>query len=485
MLSMISHRLHVQKAEGGPKGLDTTWVSPRLLLLTSSLLVMMVARDDPGSHAPRLAAFLVAALLTGVALLHPRVVGDTLREQRAAGALVVILSAAGVLMTAWMLLPTFSGLAPPWGFAAIAVYAIAGLTAARSLAQAWPNSRWALFFFLVAHTAITVGLLRTTPAQIDVEVYLREGVIALFDGRNPYSSTIPNIFTPHGTELFYGPGVVVDGRVTSGFPYMPLALLAAIPGQIFGDVRYSQLIAMVATAVVMCSLASDRIGRATAVLGVASLSAIPMLTGAWTEPTIVAVLAGLVFALQRGRLALVAVLLGLFLVSKQYVVVALPIIWLIRKSLTRRTILLGLGVATAVTLPFLLVNPADSWNALVHFQLVQPFRPDSVSLLVSSVNTFGWPPPWTYGVLPLVGGGLTAVALALRAPRTPAAFAASVGLALLVTILFSKQAFLNYYFLVNGALLIAAVSWPTTDGAASGHGRDAVESRVETSSERN
>jgi hypothetical protein len=114
-----------------------------------------------------------------------------------------------------------------------------------------------------------------------------------------------------------------------------------------------------------------------------------------------------------------------------------------------------------VTLPFFVIGPASFWKAIVEYQLIQPFRSDSISLLVSSVNTFGWPPPWTYGVLPLVGGGLTALALALHAPRTPAAFAAAVGLTLLVTILLSKQAFMNYYFLVSGAFLIAAVAWPT------------------------
>jgi hypothetical protein len=237
--------------------------------------------------------------------------------------------------------------------------------------------------------------------------------------------------------------------------------LAAIPGQLLGDVRYSQLVAMLVTALVLRRLASDRIGQAVAVLGVAAPAAIPMLTGAWTEPTLVALLACLVLTLERRRYTYVAVLLGLFLVSKQYVVVVIPVFWLIREWLTRRVVLIGAGLATALTLPFFLVDPGAFWKAIVEYQLIQPFRADSVSLLVSSVNAFGWPPPWTYGVLPLLGGGLTALALALRAPRTPAAFAAAVGLALLVTILLSKQAFMNYYFLVSGAFLIAAVAWPT------------------------
>jgi hypothetical protein len=157
--------------------------------------------------------------------------------------------------------------------------------------------------------------------------------------------------------------------------------------------------------------------------------------------------------------------LGLLLVSKQYFVVVIPLLWLIRQWLTRRMILIGLGLAAAVTLPLFLVDPPTFWKSIVGIQGV-PLRADSVSLLVSSVKTFGWPPPWTYGVLPLLGAGLTALVLALRAPRTPAAFAAAAGLTLLITILLSKQAFMNYYFMVSGALLIAAVAWPTEPGRA-------------------
>jgi hypothetical protein len=292
-------------------------------------------------------------------------------------------------------------------------------------------------------------------------MFLHDGAVALLQGHDPYSMTFPNIYPQPLVELFYGQGVVINGRITYGFPYLPPSVLAAIPGQLLGDVRYSQLVAMLVTALVLRRLASDRIGQAVAVLGVAAPAAIPMLTGAWTEPTLVALLACLVLTLERRRYTYVAVLLGLFLVSKQYVVVVIPVFWLIREWLTRRVVLIGAGLATALTLPFFLVDPGAFWKAIVEYQLIQPFRADSVSLLVSSVNAFGWPPPWTYGVLPLLGGGLTALALALRAPRTPAAFAAAVGLALLVTILLSKQAFMNYYFLVSGAFLIAAVAWPT------------------------
>ena len=439
--------------------------SPRILLLSSCLLVMVFSGTALGSTAARLAALLLAAAMTAVALLWPLAVSNLAHLRQAEHGLVAFLSLAGLMMTATVLARAIASLQAPTWFAIVSVYTILGLAVAFPLIRGLPELKWAFWLFLTTYAITTVVLLRATPAAIDVQVFLRDGAISMLHGHNPYSMTFPNIYPSPLANLFYGTGVVIDGQITYGFPYMPLSLLGAIFGHLLGDVRYSQLIAILVTAVVLHRLASDRVGRAAAVLAVAAPAAIPMLVGAWTEPTLVALLACLVLALERRHHAFVALFLGLFLVSKQYVVVAFPIIWLIRRSLTRPVIFVGLGVAAALTLPFLLVNPSAFWKAIVEFQLVQPFRADSLSLLVSSVNTFGWPPPWTYGILPLAGGALTAVALALRAPRTPSAFAASFGLTLLVTILLSKQAFMNYYFLVSGAFLIAAVAWPTQPGS--------------------
>ena len=456
----MSLGMHSTAEKTSKKG-DAAANASRVLLLFSALTVMTFTRVGL-SHTPAaLAALAVTALVAGVALLHPIAVRDLVRLRRAELTLIGTLLLAGLVLSAGMLALALANLMSPLWFTVIAVYMILGLVAALPLARRLSSMKWAFPLFLIAHTAATVVFLRWSPVAIDVQVFLHDGAIAVLHGHNPYAMTFPDIYPSQLSDLFYGPGVVMDGRITYGFPYLPVSLLVAIPGKLLGDVRYSQLIAMIVTALVLRRLASDQVGRAAAVLGVASVSAIPLLFGAWTEPTIVALLACLVLALERRRYSFVAVFLGLFMVSKQYVVITIPIIWLIRQWLTRRVILISVGVAAVATLPFFLIDPAAFWKTIVQYQLIQPFRSDSVSLLVSSVNTFGWPPPWTYGVLPFVGGGLTAFALALRAPRTPAAFAAAIGLTLLVTILLSKQAFMNYYFLVSGAFLIAAVAWPT------------------------
>ena len=442
------------------EGKNTSWVSMRVSLLLSCLLVMLAGRDLAGAVWPRVGALVVAAVVMGFALIRPTIVGDHDRELRAARALVSLLVLAGLYLTGGALARTVSNTATPLWFAVVLGYLIIGFAGVLPWARRMPHLRWTLIFFLVAHTVLTVALLRSSPVLIDVEVYLHDGVIRLFNGQNPYTMTIPNIYKSPYTEMFYGPHLVVDGRVPVGFPYLPVALLVAIPGYLLGDVRYSQLIAMLVTFLVLRRLASDRVGRAAAVLALASPAAIPVLTHAWVEPSLVALLACLILAVERHRNALVAVFLGLFLASKQYVVLAIPTIWLLQRSVSRRVILIGFGVSAAVIMPFFLVNPAAFLKTTLAAQH-PPFRADSISLLVWSVNNFSWPPPWTFGLLPLLGGSLTAIVLAIRAPRTPSAFAGSFGLTLLVTILLSQTAFMNYYFLVSGAFLIGAVACPT------------------------
>ena len=239
----------------------------------------------------------MAAASTGVALFGRRVVVDRDRLRRAERALVFSLLVLGLISTAGLLAQACAKPPSSLWLTLTSVYTILGLIATRLLVRRPPHLKWILPLFLLAYAAITIFFLRSSASHQDVQVFLHDGSDALLHGSNPYSMTFPNIFKSPSTELFYGPGVVIDGRITYGFPYLPVSLLVAVPGHLLGDVRYSQLIAMLITALVLRQLASDPIGRAAAVLGVAAPTAIPMLTGAWTEPTLVALLACLVLAL--------------------------------------------------------------------------------------------------------------------------------------------------------------------------------------------
>ena len=89
----------------------------------------------------------------------------------------------------------------------------------------------------------------------------------------------------------------------------------------------------------------------------------------------------------------------------------------------------------------------------LQFQL--PFRMDSLSYLVWLTYNTGVQPPAAVGFLMMV----PAVALmAWRGARTPAGFAAAVALIFLSFFAFNKQAFINYYFFVIGAMCCAVAA---------------------------
>src|SRR5665647_2707509 len=79
---------------------DASWISPRLLLLFSCLLIMISAGNSLRFAWPRVGVLVAAALMTGMALLRPRAVRDAARELRAARAIVGGRLLAGLVMSA-------------------------------------------------------------------------------------------------------------------------------------------------------------------------------------------------------------------------------------------------------------------------------------------------------------------------------------------------------------------------------------------------
>ena len=167
--------------------------SPRVLLLFSALLVMVFARDSAGLTAPRLVALLMAAAMTGVALIRPALVTDLDRLRRAEPAFVAVLVPVGLILTGGALARAIAHPVSPLWFAVLSAYVILGLTGALSWVQRLPHLKWAFWVFLAFHAALTVVFLRATPAGIDVQVFLPDGSVALLPCHHSYSITFPNI----------------------------------------------------------------------------------------------------------------------------------------------------------------------------------------------------------------------------------------------------------------------------------------------------
>lgn len=305
---------------------------------------------------------------------------------------------------------------------------------------------------VAVHFAMGVWTIHQSPSPaIDVHIFQRDAITALRHGTNPYSLTYPDIY---GDASFYGPGLSLDGRLQFGFPYFPVSLLLALPGQLLGgDHRYAQLAALELSAVLMAFARPRGFGGIAAALFLTTPRVFFVLEQAWTEPFVVLGVASVVFAACRYERA-VPWMFGAFLALKQYLVLAIPAAWLLvrRRGDVIPLLVKASLVATAVTIPFILWSPGDFWKSVVALQFHQPFRPDALSYLAWWTQSGHHQPPAT---IPFVAAGIAAAITLWRIPRTPAGFAAGLALTLFAFFAFNKQAFCNYYFFVIGAYAVS------------------------------
>ena len=110
---------------------------------------------------------------------------------------------------------------PPFLLAvAVASAALGGIIQRRPLVR-----RLAVGALLGTHFSLGVWMIRPSPSPlVDVFVFQRDSAAALREGSNPYSITFPNIY---GNSEFYGPNLVVVGRLMFGAPYPPVGVVAA------------------------------------------------------------------------------------------------------------------------------------------------------------------------------------------------------------------------------------------------------------------
>lgn len=318
-------------------------------------------------------------------------------------------------------------------------------------------ARWALPLLLLTHLFMGAWVIRHTPRPlIDVHVVQQAGCEALAHGQNPYAVRPADIYGP--ACRWYPAGTVKDGHLTFGCPYPPLSILMAMPGYLLGgDFRYAQLVALTLAAALMASARGGRVAFAATALFLLTPRGFFVLQQGWTEPFIVLLLAGTVFVACR-RPGWTPVMLGLLLASKQYIFIVMPAMLLLapRPWLSRgfwRFWAIAGATALIVTLPMVLWNVREFANSALNIRDV--FRGDSLSYLAGIAAWTGWK-----------GGGwvkfialIPAAWLVLRkSPRTPAGFAAAVGLLLMIMFAFAPHAAANYYFGCIGAMCCAVAA---------------------------
>jgi hypothetical protein len=315
----------------------------------------------------------------------------------------------------------------------------------------------AFSIFVVLHAGLGVWAIRAVPQpDIDVIVVQQKAIDKLAVGRSPYSLTFRDIY--RGGGQFYAEGMSSGTHVQFGLPYPPLTLAFIAPADwLFGDLRFAQIAALSAAALLMASLGWTR----HAILGAALLLTTPrvlfQVEQGWTEPFAIFLIALTAALIWRQSPNLPAAL-GLTMAIKQYLAGALlmlPLLPLRRAMPRRRTAAIAIGTAAAVTLPFAVWDPRGFMNSVVLLQFREPFRQDSLSVLA-----------WLAGhginlptiATTAVAAALAAIAAIVKLPRSTGGFAAGVMLLTFVLFAFGKKAFCNYYFFVLGAMAVAIAS---------------------------
>lgn len=271
---------------------------------------------------------------------------------------------------------------------------------------------------------------------IDVFLILTDSSRGLLHGQDLYRQS-----WPHSTGL------------TDIYPYLPATTLLSLPGYLLGDARLVDVAALGVAAVLLHRLAAR---RATIPLLALLVIAYPRATltvqNAWTEPLLLALLVGLVLAVETGHTRTAVGCFAVALASKQHIALLVPVAaWWPAFGL-RRT-LASVGLAVVIVAPWLIAGPRDLWHDAVTSTLAFPVLPTALDVPALLAH-HGYVAGFWLALLGLIG----AYAVCWRRlPRTAEGFAGGCALVLLALDLFNKQTFFNHWSLVTGLLLLTVV----------------------------
>lgn len=413
-------------------------------LLVATMLIIGVGTVANSADAATVLMVLAGIVLI-VAMIEPSVGALSTLTERS----VVRVASAGLIVQT-LTIPTRAPLGHPaysaalMGLAAIGLYSI--------FAQS--RARWVGIAVVAAgYLAVMSWMIASLPRpDIDVYVFQQEGARAFLAGENPFAMRFDIVAYPG--HPYYSPDVIEGGRLDFGFIYPPLSLLLALPGVLLaGDYRFGAVAALSVGFVVLASMHHSPRATAAGLLLLFAPMTQQVLYYGWTDPFVILLLAVSAVALgKRSRLSPIA--LGLVVAVKQYMAVVLvlaPVLLLAlrRRVGTRAMVLIPAVVAVLTTAPFVLWDADSLLHSAVVVHLLQPFRADSLSVPAMLVRS-GFPEPPT-----IIGFAFGATALAvtsLRAARTATGFFVGTAFVLMLFFLFSKQAFLHYYFLVAGLI---------------------------------
>lgn len=323
-------------------------------------------------------------------------------------------------------------------------------------ACAYLTRRWAgrarLWFGALVGLAIAIRILMifSSPApRIDVfvsQTYAGQGLLNGF-----------NIYAADGM-----PSPYAQGETFWHYAYPPIVVYCnCLSWLLFKDVRGMWVLCDLAAAGMLYLLArrnkSDNpvFAELLALAWLFMPRSLLVIEQSWTEPLASVTMAGFALALAAGRGPLATgAAFGLWLSSKQYVVLAVPLV-----ARLRRLPVKAWGAAATLilllALPFMIWNFQGLMNNLVIFFLKSEARPDANSIFGLVYGLTGWQIPW--GVVLAFWLGALAW-FTWRMPSTLSGMIFSTAGVWIFFFLVGKQAYTNYFYLISFALLLAVAA---------------------------
>jgi len=277
---------------------------------------------------------------------------------------------------------------------------------------------------------------------------------ALREGENPYSDAV--VFESGDPNR-------PDGTLVEGYPYPPPVLLGYGFLATFTDPRVISFVSWLALALGLSVLAMKPGSTGSMAFAVLILVAtMPIwrmsLFMSWTEPLSVALMAGSLVGIWRGR-RWGWFLLGIALASKQYLVFLAPVVLLYRDGDGKRPGWVSMGTAAVVAGFPASFGVSDYYNSVIGNALDIGFRPDTQSINGAIAVLGGELLLPSLVLLPLFAG----IWLALRKMNLPRAMLPAAGVASLSAALLVTSAFPNYWILVAALSGLSALIGMTDD----------------------
>ncbi|MBT8212854.1 MAG: hypothetical protein KJN71_06885 [Acidimicrobiia bacterium] len=332
----------------------------------------------------------------------------------------------------------------------LATAAVAAVLGAVALVRGVVPLRWALLLVVAAVTVVAAAsgsLLRGDVPDIDVVQLHDQAVGSLLDGRNPYST---------GNVAVMETKPLGDNELIEEYTYPPINLVwYALGNAVNGDVRTGGAIALVLAIAVFSLVAIRQSHRLDGTVGTFAIAGVAflisnqamyyMVSAGWTEVTALPFFFLAVLWWRRLPVPS-AIALGLALASKQYFVLAVPVLLVLPDAWRFRRVAIATVSATATLVPFLIWDARGLIDGMVIHHLTRDPRPDSATVANLGIE------------IPSIVAVAAAVALGVWIARRadgPAVAILGVAASLAVFTLLAIRGFVNSWWLVYCLVTVA------------------------------